>query len=116
MKTIRQLARQFGITCATLRHYESLGLLDRRHVHRAANGYRLFTSAAEDRLELIRHGKAAGFTLRELAKGVRQWEDGSLTPTEKRDIFTEQKERIVQKIHELEATKEYIIAKLTYLN
>ncbi len=63
--TIGQLAAQAGCRTSTLRYYESLGLLPR--VERI-NGRRSYDAAHGQRLTLIRSARAAGFSLREIAR------------------------------------------------
>lgn len=63
--TIGQLAAQAGCRTSTLRYYESLGLLP--PVERV-NGRRSYDPAHGQRLSLIRSARAAGFSLREIAR------------------------------------------------
>ncbi len=63
--TIGQLAAQAGCRTSTLRYYESLGLLP--SVERV-NGRRSYDVAHGQRLTLIRSARAAGFSLREIAR------------------------------------------------
>ena len=63
--TIGQLAAQAGCRTSTLRYYESLGLLP--PVERV-NGRRSYDVAHAQRLTLIRSARAAGFSLREIAR------------------------------------------------
>jgi len=58
---IGQLAREFGITTRTIRHYEDLGLL---HPRRRGQT-RVYSPADRTRLKLILRGKRLGFSLEE---------------------------------------------------
>jgi DNA-binding transcriptional MerR regulator len=62
---IGELARIFGVSADTLRHYERKGLLTS---HRSSNGYRAYPHQAVDRVMLIRNALAIGFGLDELAR------------------------------------------------
>ena len=55
-----------GISSDSLRHYERMKLLAPRR--RSAGNYRLYPPEAVDRVRLIRHALAVGFSLPELAK------------------------------------------------
>ncbi len=66
MMTITRLARQFGLSRATLLYYDRIGLL--RPQGRSAAGYRLYTDADVQRLEQIRLYREAGLDL----EAVRQ--------------------------------------------
>ncbi len=60
--TIRDLAKEFGITSRTLRHYEDEGLLapERRGTQR------IYSQRDRARLTLILRGRRVGFTLAEI--------------------------------------------------
>ena len=73
MKTIRQLATQFGLSRTTLLYYDRLGLL--RPEYRTAAGHRLYSEADEARLARICELRAAGMPLEEI--------DSILEPSEK---------------------------------
>ena len=61
---IGELARLSGTRPATLRYYESRGLLSRPS--RTEAGYRSYTPESAAQLRLIRWAKGLGFTLREI--------------------------------------------------
>jgi DNA-binding transcriptional MerR regulator len=61
---IGELARLSGVRPATLRYYESRGLLSRPE--RTEAGYRSYSPASAAQLRLIRWAKGLGFTLREI--------------------------------------------------
>jgi DNA-binding transcriptional MerR regulator len=69
--TITELAREFGVTLRTLRHYEDVGLLspERRGTTR------VFHHRDRIRLELILRGKRLGFTLPEIATIVNMYDE-----------------------------------------
>src|SRR5947209_12107305 len=58
---IGELARRLGLNVRTLRYYESIGLLSRPA--RSGAGYRLYTSADEERLSFVLQAKRVGFSL-----------------------------------------------------
>lgn len=69
--TITELARDFGVTLRTLRHYEDVGLLspERRGTTR------VFHARDRVRLQLILRGKRLGFSLPEIATIVDMYDD-----------------------------------------
>lgn len=73
MKTIRQLAAQFGLSRTTLLYYDRLGLL--RPEYRTSAGHRLYSAADEARLAQICELRAAGLPLGEI--------DAVLEPSQK---------------------------------
>jgi DNA-binding transcriptional MerR regulator len=65
-RTIGQLAQEVGVAVDTVRYYERIGLLERPQ--RQRTGWRRYPPEALIRLQYIRHGRAVGFTLRQLAR------------------------------------------------
>jgi MerR family transcriptional regulator, copper efflux regulator len=63
---IGELSKKSGQSVDTIRFYERMGLLTTSEVCRSPNGYRDYTPAALERLQLIKTAQNAGFTLREL--------------------------------------------------
>jgi MerR family transcriptional regulator, thiopeptide resistance regulator len=64
VKTIRQLAAQFGLSRTALLYYDRLGLL--RPEYRTSAGHRLYAEADEARLARICELRAAGMPLGEI--------------------------------------------------
>ena len=61
---IGQLASRAGVSPDSSRHYERLGLL--QTPNRTNGGYRVFSPAAVERVQLIRSAVRVGFSLRQL--------------------------------------------------
>ncbi|GAA1981174.1 hypothetical protein GCM10009718_17740 [Isoptericola halotolerans] len=110
--SINELATLHGLTPATIRHYEKLGLFDHRHVARRPNGYRAFSPLASERLQLIRLGRLVGFTLREMAGRLRHWDDGSMTVEEKKTVLGAQLSQVRTRIDELRDIEGYLEKKI----
>ena len=64
--TIGDLAREFGVTTRTIRHYEHEGLLNPTRQGTA----RIFSARDRVRLKLALRGKRLGFTLQEIKELV----------------------------------------------
>lgn len=62
--TIRQVAKQTGVSSKTLRYWESAGLLP--PAQQNYNNYRLYGPAVSQRVTFIRKAKSVGFTLAEI--------------------------------------------------
>lgn len=60
--TISDLAREFGVTARTLRHYEDEGLLTPGR----KSGARVFSNRDRARLKLALRGKRLGFSLQQI--------------------------------------------------
>lgn len=63
-KTISELAADVGVTPATLRYYERLGMLPKPR--RTASGYRDYDDGEVDRIRFIKGGQRLGLRLREI--------------------------------------------------
>jgi len=61
---ISEIARRTGMAASAIRFYEERGLLV--SVGRGSNGYRDYTEADVERLELVKIGKSLGFSLDDL--------------------------------------------------
>lgn len=87
--TIGQAADAVGLTAATLRHYDDIGLATPA-IRRA--GQRRYTSQDLRRLRVITHCRQAGFTLAEIAALL---DDGDWEPLA-RQKRQELRERVAQ--------------------
>lgn len=76
---IGELSARHGLSTATLRYYESLGLLG--EAERSPSGYRLFSSDDEDRLRFILRAKALDLSLEEIRSLLKAWHRGSCQDT-----------------------------------
>ena len=72
---IGELSARHGLSTATVRYYESLGLLG--EAERSESGYRLFTSDDEARLRFILRAKALDLSLDEIRSLLDAWDLGS---------------------------------------
>ena len=98
---IAELAREFGVTTRTIRHYEDEGLLSPRR-----NGTtRVFSARDRVRLKLALRGKRLGFSLQEikelfdlydLARDERQQLEAFLDKLEHRKALLEQQREDIE--------------------
>ncbi len=109
---ISELAKQSGFTIDTIRFYEKIGLINSSHYARKENNYRDYHAAALDRLELIKNGQAAGFTLGEIAQAADAWEANAISTDEKITYFTQKISEIDAQITRLQAIRVYLGKKI----
>jgi DNA-binding transcriptional MerR regulator len=100
---IGPLAKAVGISPDSIRHYERLGLLG--PATRTSAGYRLFSSAAVERLKLIRSAVQAGFGLRQLAAFLHEREAGGVPCQKVRDTAAEILARMDAQLAELRTSR-----------
>ncbi len=106
--TITDLAREFGVTTRTIRHYEDEGLLNPAR----EGSSRVFTQRDRVRLKLALRGKRLGFSLQEikelfdlydLSKDERHQLEAFLAKLEKRKaLLDQQREDVEVMLHEVE--------------
>ncbi len=109
---IGELAEKIGMSAHAIRFYEKEGLLDGTQVQRGQNNYRRYTDHTIERLQLIKQGQAAGFTLAEIRDLILAWQSGEMTIEEKVQIVQQKLIDIESKIRELEQMKDYLKQKL----
>jgi MerR family Zn(II)-responsive transcriptional regulator of zntA len=109
---IKELSNRTGVSIDTIRFYEKQGLLDETHFERSENHYRHYSEQAFNRLQLIKMGQCAGFTLSEMREAIHAWETDELTPEEKELHLFRKLEEIDQKMAALEKIKAYLHAKI----
>jgi DNA-binding transcriptional MerR regulator len=100
---IADLARQTGLSTATLRYYEDEGLL--RPVTRTEAGYRVYGNAAVERVGFIQRAKALGLTLREIHQLTSSPADASVEQTRLRHALVHKIADTERRIAELEALR-----------
>lgn len=66
MKSVKEIAKQTGVSVRTLHHYDAIGLLKPTYV--AESGYRYYDEAALERLYLILLFRELGFPLKEIGQ------------------------------------------------
>lgn len=101
MKSIKVIAKEYGLTTRTLRYYEELGILSS---HRVDKGIRHFSKREEAKLKLIVRGKTYGFSLEEIKEMVLLFDNdrSGKKQLEKTIEYGEQKlKEIDNKIEEL---------------
>jgi DNA-binding transcriptional MerR regulator len=72
--TIGEAAQRAGVTADTLRYYERQGVLPR--AHRTAAGYRVYSEAAIERIQLVRSALRFGFAVKQLASFLQACDGG----------------------------------------
>ncbi len=100
---IGQLAERAGVSPDLIRHYERLGLLPK--AERTSGGYRQFSHAAIDRVQLIRSAVRVGFSLRQLAAFLGERQAGGAPCGKVRDAAERILASVDLQIAELQTTK-----------
>ena len=107
---IGELARRTVLTPATIRFYERKGLLDIGTTERRSNNYKEYSPAALERLSFIAQAKSAGFTLRETAELLLDWQ--ALELPARRRIILDKIQQIEQRRAELDRMQAHLSKQL----
>lgn len=100
---IGEVARKAGVTVDTVRFYERCGVLP--EPERRPSGYRTYTEATVERIQLARELQGLGFTLAEVADALHSHDSGQATCESERWRIEAVLSRIEQKIAELQAVR-----------
>lgn len=102
MYQIKEAARISGVSVKTLHHYDKLGLLV---PHKSAAGYRLYSEADLERLQVSLFYKYLGFSLGKIAELLSQDQEGLLPHlTSQLAYLEEEKKRLDTLIATLQKT------------
>jgi DNA-binding transcriptional MerR regulator len=106
--TIRDLAKEFGVSARTLRFYEEKGLLDPTR----RGEQRLYSRRDRARLAYVLAGKAVGFSLEEVREMLDLYDLGDGQVTQLKVALTKFGERIAW-LERQKAEIDSVIAELT---
>jgi DNA-binding transcriptional MerR regulator len=99
--TIGDLAREFGITARSMRHYEDMGLLQPQRRGQS----RVYSAADRTRLKLILRGKRLGFSLEESREIIGMYDPAHGNEQQLLRMVgrvREQRERLQERLREMQ--------------
>lgn len=100
---IGEVAERTGVTAKTLRFYERAGLVP--EPERTGGGYRDYGPQVLDRVAFIRHGQAAGLTLRQIGQ-ILEIRDAGRAPCEHATAIIDRRLiEVEERLVELRATR-----------
>ena len=112
MYTIQEVSKKTGLTAHTLRYYEKEGLLS--GVERTQGGFRQYTDEDLERLGLICCLKNTGMSIQEIARFVQLTHEGDHTLKERVKLLREHRERVLERIAEMQKYLEKVTWKLNF--
>ena len=101
-----ELAELTGISPDTLRHYERIKLL--AVPRRSSGNYRLYPPEAVQRVRLIRHALAVGFSLQELAKILKVRDKAGAPCRQVQQLLEEKLGKMNEQIADLTAMRDHL--------
>ena len=100
---IGDIARAAGVSTATIRYYESIGLIG--EPARTASGYRDYSAAAVERLDFVKQAQATGLCLDEIASILAIKDDGGRSCEHSLGLLARHLEALDAHIDELHRTR-----------
>ncbi|ALF90576.1 MULTISPECIES: heavy metal-responsive transcriptional regulator [Ralstonia solanacearum species complex] len=80
---IGELCKRAGVSRDTVRYYERMGLLDKATQPHSTNTYKRYSELSLQRIRLIIHAKALGFTLAEINDVIHVWDSPTFAVAQK---------------------------------
>ncbi len=110
MKLISQLSKATNTPIHTIRYYEKYGLFKgKKDTSVKSNNYTWYDDEVVEKLELVKEGKAIGFTLSEMKKLIDAWHSKKMTPEKKKEVLLVKINEIEEKIKHLKQVKKLLI-------
>ena len=100
---IGQAAEQSGVSAKMIRHYESIGLVDR--ARRTDGGYRIYDGNDIHTLRVIRRARDLGFSMKEIAQLLGLWRNRRRASSDVRRVAQQHISELDRKIEELQAMR-----------
>ncbi|WEY87299.1 aldehyde stress transcriptional regulator AdhR [Bacillus subtilis] len=99
---IAQVAKQFGLTAATLRYYERVGLIP--PVKRKDSGIRDYDEEDIKWIEFIKRMRNAGLSIEALIEYTTLFTEGDRTVEARKNILADERQRLIEKRKEIDET------------
>ena len=108
--TIAEVCKKFDMTADTLRYYERIGLIPA--VGRTTGGIRNYTDIDCGWIDFIKCMRNAGVQVESLVEYVQLMQQGDITEEARKQILVRERDRIAEKVAELQTTLERLNTKI----
>ena len=108
--TITEISRKYNIPPETLRYYERIGMIPR--VTRNKNNIRDYAEQDCRWVEFVKGLRTAGVPVEVLIDYVGLYQQGDVTIEARRELFIEQRDRLLTQMEELQKTLECLDYKI----
>lgn len=112
MYSIHEVSQKTGLTTSTLRYYEKEGLIT--GVERNNGGIRQYSDQDLEKLGLICCLKNTGMSIQEIAHFVKLTSEGEHTLEERVEMLRKHREKVMEKIVEMQRYCEKVTWKYNY--
>ena len=110
MLLIGDVAERAGVPTATIRYYESIGLLKR--APRASSGYRRYSEQTVEELRFVKKAQGLGFSLNEIAGILQIARSGEKPCSQVLSLGHEHLEALDERIRQLQAFRDQLASEL----
>jgi MerR family transcriptional regulator, aldehyde-responsive regulator len=108
--TITEVSKKYELSADTLRYYERIGLIP--EVNRNKNGIRHYTEEDCRWVEFIKCMRNAGLPIEVLIEYVTLFQQGDETIESRKEILTEQRKQLIEKMEDIKKTIERLDYKI----
>lgn len=108
--TIAEVSKKYNLTTDTIRYYERIGLIPT--IPRTENGIRNFDEESCRWIEFIKCMRNAGMEIEILLEYVNLFKQGKTTVKARKRLLEEQREKLIEKQNNINATIERLDYKL----
>ena len=107
---IAEVSERYGLSSATLRYYERIGLLP--PVNRAESGIRDYSELDTRRVEFVKCMRSAGLPIEVLIEYIALVQRGDDTISARKTILQGQRELLVARMNEMQKTLDVLDRKI----
>ncbi|AET67452.1 putative transcriptional regulator [Desulfosporosinus orientis DSM 765] len=108
--TIAEVSEKYDLSQDTLRYYERIGLIP--HVNRNKSGIRDYTEEDCRWVKFIKCMRNAGLPIEALIEYVALFQQGDVTIGARKELLTEQRKQLLQKMEDMQKTLERLNYKI----
>lgn len=108
--TITEVSQKYDITADTLRYYERIGLIP--PVTRNPSGIREYNEEDCSWVNFMKCMRGAGLSIEVLIEYISMFQQGSSTIKARKELLVEQRNKLSQKIKEMQQTLERLDSKI----
>lgn len=108
--TIAEVVEKYDLTADTLRYYERIGLLPR--IKRNTGGFRDYSEQDCSWVNFIKCMRSAGISVEALAEYVSLFQQGDSTLGARKQLLTEQRDKLAGRISEMQEVLERLNRKI----
>ena len=107
---IQEVSKLYGLSADTLRYYERIKLIP--VVPRNAGGIRDYDEVSLQWIEFIKCMRGAGLPIEKLITYVELYQQGDETIDARKQLLSEERDHLLQRMNELQATLERLNEKI----